>query len=97
MIAVLSCRFGATVEWLMNTKRLEIISKSGRIMTDEFGKKYMIITNEQQAYGIYFESYIRAPDFYTLEDVVKTRILPSKDYIDVTEHKSLENKDDSQR
>lgn len=73
-IAVLSCNFHETLNWLMTTNDKSQVKLSRSLVISEKGDEYFIISTIEQAHEMEFNKYIKAPDYYTLEDVVKTRV-----------------------
>lgn len=74
MIAVLSSNFITTSEWLNKNKGPGIFFKTSGIFKTNTGIEYLIIMDSQGLYGWHFDSYVKSPDYETLEDLVKTRI-----------------------
>jgi hypothetical protein len=73
-IAVLSRDIFATIQWLRGQIQIDHMDISRNLIRARDGKEYRIIQTEAQANGCEFKEYVRAPDFYTLEDVVRERI-----------------------
>ena len=73
-VAVLSSRYQNTVKWLALKYRIVKLEKHSRVLTDENGIEYHIVQEKRHANGIEFHSYIKAPDYESLEDVVISRI-----------------------
>jgi len=77
MIAILSSNLNKTVEWFRNNvgiKNIETYYSSSKIFKMKDGSEYIIISSPEEARGWEFTSYHKAPDFETLEDIIKTRI-----------------------
>lgn len=78
-IAILSCNLERTIEWAVNTLGVNRIDMSARrlVKANAHGDHlitYIIIQNTEEALSWEFKEYIRAPDYFTLEDTVKERI-----------------------
>lgn len=74
LIAILSSNFHSTLEWARNELKVNTVNISRRFLKDDKENEYYIINNPEQAYGFKFDKYIKAPDFETLEDIVRSRI-----------------------
>lgn len=73
IIGVLSCRYQETMDYIVKELKLKVDMGHGRAFAEN-GNIYYIIDNPQQAYGLKLDGYIKAPNYYTLEDIVKSRI-----------------------
>jgi hypothetical protein len=75
-IAVLSSNFAATLMWMERFSSLNIkeINIGNRTAKDHEGNVYLVVTEPEQVRGYLFTDYIKAPDYFTLEDVVKSQI-----------------------
>jgi len=71
-IAVLSSNLTQSIEWLRSRYEINYISK--RWCKDINGNEYFIVSKREHIMAFEFSDYIKAPDFKTLEDLVKTRI-----------------------
>lgn len=76
MTAILSSDYAATRIWFEKEYNNWIRKYDAvrRTYTLDNGGQYTIISHESEARGMEFDSYVKSPDYYTLEDVVKTRI-----------------------
>jgi hypothetical protein len=74
LIAVLSSNFNQSIVWLREQYNIVEVNKMNRKARDINGNIYIIVDIPMMAYGYEFSSYLKAPDFFTLEDVVKSRI-----------------------
>lgn len=73
-VAVLSSNLETTIEWLKGFGECEVKLAERKVIFNKSKRVYVIIQNIEQAYAWEFSTYICAPDYFTLEDVVKTRI-----------------------
>lgn len=77
-IAVLSCNYNDTWNWLIQTHigrdKVKQANQRTASIIDINDNEYYIITDASQARGMEFQSYIKSPNFYTLEDTIKERI-----------------------
>jgi len=73
-IAVLSSNLTQSLEWLRSRYEIETIDILNRWCRAKNGTEYYIVSNYNHMIGFEFSGYIKAPDFETLEDLVKTRI-----------------------
>mgnify|MGYP003575711464 CR=1 FL=1 len=74
MIAILSCNIHATWKWASKTFEIQTDNMAHRTFTTMDGKEYIIVVFPEHARGMLFESYLKAPDYETLEDLIKTRL-----------------------
>lgn len=74
MIAILSSNYRETMNWVQQTFNIKLMRHSDWSFVTEDGREYMIITRPEQVGKLRFEEYLRAPDFFTLEDVVKAQV-----------------------
>lgn len=72
-IAVLSSDFSSTAAWIMNTFKVKEANLMRRRFLLEDGKVMYIVSDFAQAYGMRFTEYVKAPNYFTLEDVVRSR------------------------
>jgi len=73
-IAILSNHYSATVTWIKHFFEIEKFDIRNNHFTTKDGNTYYIISYKEQALGMDFDSYIKAPDYESLEDVVRQRI-----------------------
>lgn len=73
-IAVLSSHIKQTIDWLKKEYKIKSFNTDTNVMTDYDGHSYHIISRPEHIYGHMFNQYIKAPDFYTLEDLVKAQV-----------------------
>lgn len=73
-IAILSSNPNKTLEWAKEHLKIGTINFSNRWLKDKQGQEYYIVSIPDEVYGFEFGGYIKAPDFETLEDIIKTRI-----------------------
>lgn len=73
-IAILSSNWYRTIEWMKNTFEITEIDGSRNRLMDSRGREYFVIQKKHQLYGYEFDSYLKAPDFETLETLVQQRI-----------------------
>lgn len=75
-IAVLSSKLDDTIRWLTDTfkEELALFRRSTNILLLKDGRELRIIQRYEQAVGIEWDEYLRAPDYWTLEDEVRIRI-----------------------
>lgn len=73
-IAILSSNFNETIQWIKRNFEIESLNISTREFTTKTGSRYIIIMKEEQVRGIHFADYIKSPDYYTLEDIVKAQV-----------------------
>jgi hypothetical protein len=78
-IAVLSSNYISTLEWLLNVylknipkTDLSINQSRGTITTKN--NRYIIVSTNEQIYGLEINDIIKAPNYSSLEDVAKSRI-----------------------
>lgn len=76
-IAVLCNNFANGLRWLksgFDPENVEFITASAGRATMKNGDIYQIVMSPEQAQGYEFDDYVKAPGYYTLEDVVKSRL-----------------------
>lgn len=73
-IAILSSNIDRTVEWLKKEYDIKTINLMERRITLINDQVLIIVTNSTMLLGYEFAGYRRAPDFETLEDLVKLRV-----------------------
>lgn len=73
-IAVVSSNLSATLNWLRVERKIATINHSRRYCVDEDGIEYHIISHREHAHGMKFDTYMVAPDYETLLDVVISRV-----------------------
>lgn len=78
-IAILSSNLERTIEWAVNILEVNRVDVSNRrlVKADKDGvhlQTYIVIQDHEQALVWEFTDYVKAPDYFTLEDTVKTRI-----------------------
>lgn len=79
-IAVLSSNYISTCRWLrsMLDHRPGLIRKLSE-GTFQLGEDiYCVVRSEEQLRGLQIDMYIKAPDYHTLEDVAKERMMHSR-------------------
>jgi len=76
-IAVLCTSVQYAVNWLQADRGLDIkhVNLSQARVTDVDGQVYMLVRDQQHIRGYHFASYLKSPDYYSLEDELKTRIV----------------------
>jgi hypothetical protein len=79
LIAVICCDGMRAWRWLLEEYSsinlgVKESNRQARTITFNNGNTYILIDNISQAHGYEFVDYIKSPDFYSLEDVVKSRI-----------------------
>lgn len=79
-VAVLSCNKSGTIDWLTrllrdpnNPNKPNVVMSQGIVLMG--GDKYFVITEETQIRGLEIDAYMKSPNYWTLEDTVKSRIL----------------------
>lgn len=72
-IAILSCNWERTVEWAVNELGVTNINVNNRAMKNK-NQRFIVIDEKEQCLSWEFSGYLKAPDYETLEDIVKTRI-----------------------
>lgn len=73
-IAILSNNWAASIEWLRKTRKIITINAAQKTLWDDCDQMYKIVNRLEDITAHEFSSYMRAPDFWTLEDKIKERI-----------------------
>lgn len=73
-IAVVSSNYEATRRWLTTAFKIVSENLARRILIDEAGVQYIIVTEPNYAIAFEFSAVMVAPDYQTLLDVVRQRI-----------------------
>jgi hypothetical protein len=74
-IAILSTNREATIAWAVNELGVDRVQYSSKRLTNTKAKlEYVIIQEKEECLSWEFQSVIIAPDYESLEDVVRTRI-----------------------
>lgn len=74
-IVILSSNFHQTLQWALSRyEGITAANISQRWLKDKNGQEYYIIDRPEQIYGFEISGYVKAPDFQSLEDIVKLRI-----------------------
>lgn len=73
-IAILSSNYNKTIDWINKEYDVKEINVTERRITLVNGDILVIISHMAMLLGYEFDSYRKAPDFETLENLVKLRI-----------------------
>lgn len=74
-IAILSSDRNATMIWLKTTfDAMPMDSANSRMWMDKKGQQYWIVEDAMHTKGVEFSEYFKAPNYISLEDIVKTRV-----------------------
>jgi hypothetical protein len=73
-IAVLHCNLDNTISWLKQNYEISSVSINRNMAVGTDGTLYVLVSNKDQILGWEFNSIIKAPSFYTLEDLARTRL-----------------------
>lgn len=73
-IAVLTNNVPLTYRWMKDTYDIIQYRMEQRTAYGRDGIEYVLITNEHQLDTMMFQSYIKSPHYWSLEDAVKQRI-----------------------
>ena len=73
-VAVVASSIHETIDWLKSQYKVREINGAQRRITMENGDVYIIVTLPEHARACEFHKYIVAPNYFTLEDEVRTRI-----------------------
>ena len=79
-VAVLSSNLEASLVWLKDQFKCKRFLATSRIFISEDDTRYFIVSISEHIKGMEFDNYIKAPDYYSLEDDLKSRIRNREKY-----------------
>lgn len=82
-VAVLSCHKNSSIEWLVRLlgagpkpDKPHVMKTQSIVMMG--ADKYFVVTDPLELRGLMIDTYMKAPDYFTLEDEAKSRLQHSR-------------------